>query len=175
MVEPERQVVGESPYPAGGKPVGPFDIAWSFQVGVSKANGTITIRHLSPAAHVIVEVVAKNGARLAQPFRTEMDMGKDETRSYPLDVLLGQGSNTLVVTATAQSTDRRARVVSIPLVPAAPEPVPQTEEPTASTPNASPLPGSASQKPAAPLTGSQVIRDDRGEVIQFDPAAPPGK
>lgn len=171
--EPERPVVGESPYPAGGKPVGPFDIAWSFQVGVTRARGSITVRHLSSAARVVVEVVARDGARLAQPFRTEMELDQDGTQTFPLEVFLGEGTNTLVVTATAHAIDRRARVVAIPLVPAAAAPVsPAPAVPAAPVPPGS---GDASGKPAAPLSGSQVIRDDHGEVIQFEPAAPAGK
>lgn len=166
--EPERAVVGESPYPVGGKPVGPFDIAWSFQVGVAHAHGTIRVRHLSPTALVIVEVVPRDGARLERPFRAQVEIGKDGMQEFPLEVMLGPGTNTLVVTVTAIGADRRARVVSIPLIPVAPAPVPQ-----ASAPGAAPT--GKTTVPSAPLSGSHVIRDERGEVIQLDPSSPAGK
>jgi hypothetical protein len=155
-------VIGESPYPAGGKPVGPFDIAWSFQVGATRAHGTISVRHLSPTAFVIVEVVPRDGARLERPFRVQAEIGKDGTQAFPLVVMLGPGSNTLVVTVTAQGADRRSRVVSIPLVPVAPLQTP-----------AVPSPGvGGAGKATAPLSGSHIIRDERGEIIQLDPASP---
>jgi len=169
---PDREVVGTSPYPAGGKPTGPFDITWSFSVGATRAQGTITVTHLSPTAHVTIEVVPRAGATLAQPFLEQVDLGKGESRTFPVAVGLGEGSNSLVVTVTAHGADRRARVVTIDLVPVpAAEPAIPSAVPPAGGPTASPT---QSGQPA-PLSGSQTIRDASGTVLELNPSAPEKK
>lgn len=170
---PERTVVGKSPYPAGGKPTGPFDIEWSFSVGTTSATGVITITQLASAPTVSIGVVARGSASLKQPFQERVEIPQDASRSFPVVVDLGTGAGSLVVTVTSEGADRRARSITIELVP---QPAAESGVPAPGAESVVPAtnpPNGVAPNPSVPLSGSRTIRDDSGEVIELNPSTPP--
>jgi hypothetical protein len=160
----EEAVVGASPYPAGGKPTGPFDLAWNLVRRDALVTGSITVRNLSATAPVEVSFRALGDATLESPAAATRELARGASGDFPVTVRLASGAGSLVVTAAHLAVARRARIITIPLAGAGAAAAPGTTGVVA--------PDGAAGRPGDALTGSRTIVDDAGQRIELHPAAP---
>ena len=158
--DPEPPIAGSSPYPAGGKPTGPFDLAWHLTRSGDIVTGSLTVTSLAPDSQVEVDVRPLGAITLRTQVRFAEILARRVPRSFPLQASAPTGG-TLVITVTQVLAGRLGRSITIDLPPPGQVSVPQS-----TVPSQSPTPGTT------PVDGVRTIRDASGQVLHLAPATP---
>ena len=154
-------ITGISPYPAGGKPTGPFDISWNFTNQDKVATGSITVTNLSLDAVIEVSATAFGSAKFEKPYLERNEIPRGQSRAFPVSVVTGLGRCEIIVTVTHVLHDRRGRTITINLSKE------KDNRPDDTVPQPTVFPNSQGALPAAPLSGTKVIKDNAGQLIQL--------
>lgn len=158
--EPELPISGSSPYPAGGKPTGPFDLAWHLTRSGDMVTGSLTVTSLAPDSQVEVEVRPLGAITLRTPAHFAEVLTRRVPRDFPLQASAPAGGS-LVITVTQVLAGRLGRSITIDLAPTRQEAAPPSA-----------VPRQATQSESAPVNGVQTIRDASGQVLHLAPAVP---
>ncbi len=164
--DPPENIHGDALYPAGGKPIGPFDLAWHLSRRGDAVSGSIVVKNLSADSPVELVITANGTALLEHPYAERATIARGQSHAFPVTVTTGAGASSLTVTATHLLYDRRSRTIAIDL----------TKPGTVDVPAEKSVVNDMHHDHAVPLLGPEpgtvIIQDDGGERIKLQPAQP---
>ena len=166
----DEAVAGTSPFPEGGKPTGPFDLAWNLVRHGTAVTGSITVKNLASTSPVEISIRALGSAVLESPAQTTCDLASGALQNFPVAVHMTEGRGSLTVTVAHLRYVRKARTITILL---ADDGGSAAQRAAGAAPSiGSAAPANRPDASTRPLTGSRIITDDAGQTIELHPAAP---
>ena len=168
----DEAIAGTSPYPEGGKPTGPFDLAWNLVRRGTAVTGSITVKNLASTSPVEISIRALGSAVLESPAQDTSDLASGALRDFPISVRMADGRGSLTVTVAHLRYIRRARTITIQLADDSGNAAQRANVSVAAPPAGN---AASTNRPDAltkPLTGSRIITDDAGQTIELHPASP---
>lgn len=168
----DETIAGTSPYPEGGKPTGPFDLAWNLVRHGTMVTGSITVKNLASTSPVEISIRALGSAVLESPAQDTSDLASGALRDCPIAVRMAYGRGSLTVTVAHLRYIRRARTITILLADVSGSAAQRANASVAAPPAGN---AASTNRPDAltkPLSGSRIITDDAGQTIELHPASP---
>lgn len=166
---PERPIRANSPYPAGGKPVAPVDLAWDIAMatdGSRAFHGSISITTRSGPALIAATLTGVGGATVTSAGSFSFPaVAAGQRLDLPVAGVAAAGpAGGVTIAVTYTTSDTRGRAVRIDLRD--PAHLPAQPQPSAD-------PEATAQDPAQPIRGTRIVTDDSGGRTILQPSSPP--